>query len=263
MPEYTKIFILASPGSIKRMVISMAISQKSILSIILVILACIFLTGCGEPEKSMPGMEISSYEECAKAGGKIYFSDPPKCETPDGSIFVGEVEDTGDTPVPDTGDTDSKDIDLKDIQSFQDCINAGYPILESYPAQCRTPDGRRFVDESVPKLCRIDFDCKPGFYCEDERCVGYSIDKTCLQDSDCQLINEDARFSCCYIEACIPIDYSEEKWVSANVAWFEDMREQKCPSKEECGPAPLCAVRAVNENFEAKCDSGECVKVPI
>jgi hypothetical protein len=32
------------------------------------------------------------------------------------------------------------------INSFEDCANAGYPVMESYPRQCRTPDGRTFVE---------------------------------------------------------------------------------------------------------------------
>jgi hypothetical protein len=32
-----------------------------------------------------------------------------------------------------------------EIDSFEDCAAAGYPIMESYPEQCRTPDGRTFV----------------------------------------------------------------------------------------------------------------------
>ncbi|MDO8424043.1 MAG: hypothetical protein Q7S54_00340 [bacterium] len=31
------------------------------------------------------------------------------------------------------------------INSFEECALAGYPIMESYPEQCRTPDGRNFV----------------------------------------------------------------------------------------------------------------------
>ena len=35
--------------------------------------------------------------------------------------------------------------------TYADCVAAGNPILESYPLQCRTPDGRMFVnpDEHV------------------------------------------------------------------------------------------------------------------
>lgn len=32
------------------------------------------------------------------------------------------------------------------IYDFLGCANAGYPILESYPAQCRTPDGKSFSE---------------------------------------------------------------------------------------------------------------------
>jgi len=32
------------------------------------------------------------------------------------------------------------------INSFDDCARAGYPVMESYPRQCSTPDGRSFVE---------------------------------------------------------------------------------------------------------------------
>ena len=35
------------------------------------------------------------------------------------------------------------------INSFAECAQAGYPIMESYPEQCRTPDGRLFVNTSA------------------------------------------------------------------------------------------------------------------
>jgi len=35
----------------------------------------------------------------------------------------------------------------KAISSFEECVEAGYPVMESYPRQCRTPDGRTFVEE--------------------------------------------------------------------------------------------------------------------
>lgn len=35
---------------------------------------------------------------------------------------------------------------LLSISSFDECAAAGYPIMESYPEQCRTPDGRTFVN---------------------------------------------------------------------------------------------------------------------
>lgn len=38
------------------------------------------------------------------------------------------------------------------VLSFSDCIRSGYPIMESYPRQCRTPDGRLFAEEKIPSL---------------------------------------------------------------------------------------------------------------
>ncbi len=42
-----------------------------------------------------------------------------------------------------------KDIGIKDdeITSFEECVKAGYPVLESYPEQCYTADGKHFVRE--------------------------------------------------------------------------------------------------------------------
>jgi len=42
------------------------------------------------------------------------------------------------------------------INSFDECIGAGYPILESYPRQCKTPDGRTFVEDIGNVLEKAD-----------------------------------------------------------------------------------------------------------
>ena len=36
------------------------------------------------------------------------------------------------------------------ITNFGECAAAGYPIMESYPEQCRTPDGHTFVRDVPP-----------------------------------------------------------------------------------------------------------------
>lgn len=33
------------------------------------------------------------------------------------------------------------------ITSFDECVEAGYPVMESYPAQCRTPEGETFTQD--------------------------------------------------------------------------------------------------------------------
>ena len=39
----------------------------------------------------------------------------------------------------------------KDVTSFEECVKAGYQELYSYPIQCRTPDGRTFVQKLNPE----------------------------------------------------------------------------------------------------------------
>ena len=39
-------------------------------------------------------------------------------------------------------------IGSQKITNFKECVEAGNPILESYPEQCRTPDGRVFINKS-------------------------------------------------------------------------------------------------------------------
>ncbi len=39
----------------------------------------------------------------------------------------------------------SKYVQVSKINSFDDCAAAGFSVMESYPAQCRTPDGKSFT----------------------------------------------------------------------------------------------------------------------
>lgn len=86
---------------------------------------------------------------------------------------------------------------------------------------------------------------------------------SCRIDADCQLINADHRFSCCRTGACEAIDYSLDKWIAVNKTWFEQGQRENCPVGRECGPAPICPTRIINENFTAKCVDQKCKKVPL
>ncbi|KFM17965.1 hypothetical protein AAA799P11_01278 [Marine Group I thaumarchaeote SCGC AAA799-P11] len=33
------------------------------------------------------------------------------------------------------------------IDSFEECVSAGNPVMESHPRQCRTTDGKHFVEK--------------------------------------------------------------------------------------------------------------------
>ncbi|MBI2035967.1 MAG: GerMN domain-containing protein [Candidatus Liptonbacteria bacterium] len=41
---------------------------------------------------------------------------------------------------------DNSEAPLATINSFAGCASAGYPVMESYPRQCRTPDGRTYTE---------------------------------------------------------------------------------------------------------------------
>ena len=42
------------------------------------------------------------------------------------------------------------------INSFEECVAAGNPVMESYPRQCRTQDGKHFVESlSEQEQCEI------------------------------------------------------------------------------------------------------------
>jgi hypothetical protein len=45
---------------------------------------------------------------------------------------------------------------LPSIASFDDCVNAGYPVMESYPRQCKVPDGQSFTEDIGNRLDKID-----------------------------------------------------------------------------------------------------------
>lgn len=36
-------------------------------------------------------------------------------------------------------------VTLVTVNSYEECVAKGYPVMESYPMQCKTPDGRTFV----------------------------------------------------------------------------------------------------------------------
>ena len=46
------------------------------------------------------------------------------------------------------------------IDSFEDCVAAGNPVMESYPRQCRTSDGRNFVEDINPRIMSPEVQCQ-------------------------------------------------------------------------------------------------------
>lgn len=74
----------------------------------------------------------------------------------------------------------------KEITSYDECVAAGHPALKSYPGQCTTPDGQRFVQQipDPPALCADQ--CGNGS-CEEVVCMGSGCPcaetaESCAQD---------------------------------------------------------------------------------
>ncbi|HSB46369.1 MAG TPA: hypothetical protein VLD37_00005, partial [Candidatus Bilamarchaeum sp.] len=128
-----------------------------------------------------------------------------------------------------------------EIKSFEDCVRAGYPVMESFPRQCRTPDGRIFVSR------KDAFD------------IG---NVSCQSDSDCVLVDSELGFRCCYAGQCEAVDYSLGKWTAVSSKWYSDGTSKYCPAPQDCGPAPMCNPKPVNEDYSARCIAKECRKVP-
>lgn len=51
-------------------------------------------------------------------------------------------------------------LDLSTISSFEECESAGNPVMESYPKQCRTLDGKHFVEQINPKMMSPESKCE-------------------------------------------------------------------------------------------------------
>lgn len=121
------------------------------------------------------------------------------------------------------------------------------------------------VGSIVPPItqgCTIDEECGGGQFCNKGACQQFAPDTSCQTDGDCQLINKDFAYSCCYAGSCQGIDYSQDKWIAVNSNSFLLQQEQVCPTKDQCGPAPACPSYMVNDKFAARCVSGVCQKLP-
>jgi len=60
--------------------------------------------------------------------------------------------------------TENKSNQISDITNFKECVAAGYPIMESFPEQCRVPGGQTFVNatkEDVKPKAEEVADTKP------------------------------------------------------------------------------------------------------
>ncbi len=99
--------------------------------------------------------------------------------------------------------------DSEEVASFKDCVEAGYPILETYPRQCKLPYGEIFVEdlesyESSEGLHEGEFYGSSTYYpCQsDEDCV---VDG--CNGEICSSVEEEGMASIClFPEEPLPTD---------------------------------------------------------
>jgi len=79
-----------------------------------------------------------------------------------------------------------KPTEVSSIESFEECVAAGNPVMESHPRQCRTPDGKHFV-ESIQEIETTEFE-KNDFAIPSHDCSGSA---GCFTGSVTQIIDGD------------------------------------------------------------------------
>jgi len=140
------------------------------------------------------------------------------------------------------GYQDGTNTTVQRIHTFDDCARY-YLVLESYPRRCMTPDGRSFTS---------DKDAFDAWF-----------DASCVDDSDCVLVDGSLGLSCCYAGACKEVDHSSDDYVAASASWYRDAKDSVCPDATECGPSPLCPVHMADQGYRARCEAGICIKEQI
>jgi hypothetical protein len=119
-----------------------------------------------------------------------------------------------------------------DIETFEECAEAGYPIMEIYPEQCRTPDGRLFtrvtpVTTPSPITLTGTYDCLPkkdtgdpvtmecafGLHANDG---DYALDLSNIPSDDYPAINNGDRIT--VVGTLVPPEsVSRDRWTTFDV----------------------------------------------
>lgn len=103
----------------------------TVYTVLLIIIICIGSIIWSLEKNSID--QITNYQECVDAGGGVILTFEGICTHPD----KPGIEYRGSSP----------NTELPIVTNFDQCAAAGYAIMESYPEQCMTDDGRSFTRE--------------------------------------------------------------------------------------------------------------------
>ena len=120
------------------------------------ILTVILFLGCTQPENDQNGTTNLTEQSCIDSGGTV--TTAMCCESTDDFPDDCAIGACGCAPEY------SHEVKLCNcgeescfngekcaliVNSFEECVNANYPVMESYPRQCKGPDGRTFTEEMI------------------------------------------------------------------------------------------------------------------
>ena len=71
---------------------------------------------------------------------------------------------------------------IKNVDSYEKCADAGYEILATYPVQCKTPDGKTFTQTDIQEPDQAQ---NPNPGCQNACGDGICQEITCLS-TNCQ-----------------------------------------------------------------------------
>ncbi|MEK6963578.1 MAG: hypothetical protein AABX70_04070 [Nanoarchaeota archaeon] len=92
--------------------------------------------------------------------------------------------------------TINEQIPKQVITTFEQCVRAGYPVMESYPRQCNTPEGKHFVEETTqPSITNFEECAQAGgrvYYsypakCETQNGKWFTGSRGCQNSNECGL----------------------------------------------------------------------------
>ncbi|MDD3661951.1 MAG: DUF333 domain-containing protein [Candidatus Dojkabacteria bacterium] len=135
------------------------------------------------------------------------------------------------------------DVSPYRITSFEECVEAGYPVMESYPRQCAVPDGKTFVEDVT----------QDGTGDDESICVDLCGDGTC-QEVVCM------GSGCPYAESSTscPEDCGSDEAGLANPASEYCEQQGGTVRFEEAGSVGICVLPDGTECEEWAYYRGEC-----
>jgi hypothetical protein len=77
-------------------------------------------------------------------------------ELPEPTKTQEEIAEPVSTPTESPEPTKTQEETAETIDSFEECVAVGMPVMESYPQQCQTDDGRVFVEDIGNAMEKVD-----------------------------------------------------------------------------------------------------------